>query len=122
MKMMMIMMMMMMMMIGDEEDLIIMEFEVSSIDSEKGLLAYMNNIITRNDEMAAFALSKVAELWNHKTGDGSIFYALKPSWVKREATQSYFTLHPERRNFNTLRKFMQDQRLQKREEADANKE
>jgi len=101
----------------DEEDLIILEFEVSSIESLKGLLAYMNNIITRNAEISAYALSKISELWNHKTGDGSIFYALKPSWVKREVTESYFTLHPERRKFATLRKFMQEQRIQKREEA-----
>lgn len=99
----------------DEEDLIVIEFELESVDSEKGLLAYMNRIISLNDEVSQYALSKVSELWNHKAGDGSIYYALKPSWVSRDPTQTYYTLHPERRNFQALRSFMAEQRQQERD-------
>jgi hypothetical protein len=97
----------------DEEDLIVIEFDLESVESEKGLLAYLNNIIATNDELAPYALAKVPELWNHKAGDGSIYYALKPSWVKRARTESYYALHPEKQKFRTrlqaLKQFMAEQ-------------
>lgn len=106
----------------DEQDLIVMEFDLETVDSEKGLLTYINNIITNNAELAGYALSKVPELWAHSK-DGSIYYALKPSWVSRETTLAYYTLHPERRNFTAYRAFMKEQaklEAQKKEEEGDN--
>lgn len=101
----------------DEEDLVIIEFELESVDSERGLLAYLSNIIKSNAELAKYSLSKVPELWNHKPGDGSIYYALKPSWVRRSHTESYYALHPERQNFQAMREFISNQRQKEREKA-----
>jgi hypothetical protein len=85
----------------DEEDLIIIEFELSSLDSVKGLQAYMNILEHTNDIISSHGLSKVVELWNHEPGDGSVYYAFKPPWVKRSSTDSYYVLHPDRRSFRT---------------------
>jgi hypothetical protein len=86
----------------DEEDLIILEFELASLDSVKGLLAYMNMLEHTNETISSHGLSKVVELWNHEPGDGSVYYAFKPPWVKRAATDSYYVLHPDRKNFRAM--------------------
>lgn len=71
----------------DEDDLVIVSFQRDTIDSEKGLQAYMNMLIKRLPVISKYGFSKVIELWNHAPDDGPVlYYALKPSWVSRKIT------------------------------------
>lgn len=100
----------------DEEDLVVVEFNIESLDSEKGLLAYMNMLTQTNEVVSENGLSKVVELWNHYPNDGSVYYAFKPPWVKRRTTDSYYTLYPERRNFRALKQMQMQMEMEKEKE------
>ena len=64
-------------------------------------------------------MSKIVELWNHQPGDGSVYYAFKGPWVKRSGEESYYTLHPERRNFRTMQQYEAQEEAKKQAQAAA---
>jgi hypothetical protein len=147
---------------SDPEDLIIIKFDLASLENPVGLLTYMNMLSSSNREfgvpilaMACRALpcrrpsfvrhpfastharyasvcfdsaraaivsenklSKVVELWNHRPGDGSLYFCYKPVHVKRAASEVFFTLHPEHRSFQTLRAAQDTEREQRRQLAE----
>lgn len=82
----------------DADDIIILEFDSSTVDNPKGLQAYMNMLTKSSPIISEHILSKVVELWSH-TADSHIYYAYKPPWVHRAATEPYYILHPDQRKF-----------------------
>jgi|JI10StandDraft_1071094.scaffolds.fasta_scaffold216283_2 hypothetical protein len=66
------------------EDFIEIKFDVASIDSARGLHAYMNTLLTGNDMMVKHCLRRVAHYWGWKDEGESryLYYMLAPPWVK----------------------------------------
>jgi hypothetical protein len=88
-----------------EDDLVVVRFELDTVDSERGLLAYMNVLSSSdNATTAKYDLKRVVEDWGRRAeaaepgGTGAVvFYTWRPPWVRHEAVQPFFTLHPARR-------------------------
>lgn len=66
-----------------------------TVDSMEGMNAYMNVFARCNDLCIQYQLVKVIEFWGTDPGDGSLYYVLRPPWVKPNRLQTYFSLHPE---------------------------
>jgi hypothetical protein len=56
------------------------KFDASSVDTVKGLYAYMNTMIISNEDLTKFELRKVTYFWGHRE-DNYIYYMLAPPWV-----------------------------------------
>ena len=68
----------------DDEHLVV-RFELSTLDSEPGLGAYMN--FSRNEHVVSkFSLKKVVEDWNVTPGDGHLYFTFRPPWVTSRIT------------------------------------
>jgi len=52
---------------------------------ENGLVAYMNVFCKTNRVPSKYGLHKVAEDWNAKPGDGGLYFAFRPPWVKNRS-------------------------------------
>mmetsp|Transcript_27115 Transcript_27115/g.23980 ORF Transcript_27115/g.23980 Transcript_27115/m.23980 type:complete len:172 (+) Transcript_27115:582-1097(+) len=63
------------------EELIEIKFDGKTIDTTKGLHAYMNTLLHNNEEVMHFDLRRVIHFWGYKEGH-YIYYMLAPSWVK----------------------------------------
>ena len=90
----------------DDEHLVI-RFELSTLDSEPGLVAYMNIFARTNEVVAKYMLKKVVEDWNVTPGDGHLYFTFRPPWVQTRPLDTFYSLHPEQRTF-------QDPRLKQR--------
>jgi len=100
-----------------DQDLVQIAFHMASVDSERGVLAYMNVLSKDVDLLAGLGLQKVSQLWGLKRdftselqasrgdadvdGDAApnpehtwVFFLLKPKWVKMRPTDAYYTVHP----------------------------
>lgn len=82
---------------ANEEEQWVIRFEMNTVDSEPGLVAYMNILLRCNDVVQKYKLTKVVEHWNVKPGDGFMYFTLRPPWVKSKPVDSYYALHPEER-------------------------
>ena len=89
-----------------DDEHIVVRFEMSTLDSEPGLVAYMNLFARTNHVVSKFLLKKVVEDWNVTPGDGHLYFTFRPPWVNVRPTDTFFSLHPEQRSF-------QDPRLSK---------
>ena len=65
-----------------DDDNIAIRFETISVDSERGLVAYMNVFARTHVLMSKYSLTKLTEDWNAKPGDGGLYFVLRPPWVK----------------------------------------
>lgn len=82
----------------DDEHLVV-RFELSTLDSEPGLGAYMN-VFSRNEHVVSkFSLKKVVEDWNVTPGDGHLYFTFRPPWVTSRITDTFYALHPEQRTY-----------------------
>ena len=63
------------------EEMIEIKFENNSIDTEKGLKIYMNNMISANSVMRKYGLRRISYFWGYKEDD-YIYYMVAPPWVK----------------------------------------
>ena len=63
------------------EEFIEIKFDGKTIDTTKGLHAYMNTLLHNNEEVMNFDLRRVIHYWGYKEGQ-FIYYMLAPSWVK----------------------------------------
>jgi hypothetical protein len=96
----------------DEDDLILIQFALDSVDNLRGLQSYMNMFVKTSPIVSEFQLAKLPELWHHcpahdnqqqnqqqqqdgAPSDPNVYYALRPPWVRRRAEASMFALHPE---------------------------
>jgi len=86
----------------DDEHLVV-RFELSTLDSEPGLVAYMNIFARTNDVVAKYTLKKVVEDWNVTPGDGHLYFTFRPPWVVSRPLDTFYSLHPEQRTFQDPR-------------------
>lgn len=105
-----------------DQDLVQVAFYMASVDSERGVLAYMNVLSKDVDLLGDLGLRKVSQLWGMKRdftrelqmkGDQMdsqqdeslfdneenpentwIFFLLTPKWVRMRPTDAYYTVHP----------------------------
>ncbi|CDW90631.1 UNKNOWN [Stylonychia lemnae] len=65
------------------EDFIEMRFDAQSLDSPKGLHAYLNNLVNMNEMMLRYQLRRVTEYWGVFGDDGQhIYYMLAPPFIR----------------------------------------
>uniref|UniRef100_A0A7S1C302 Uncharacterized protein n=1 Tax=Bicosoecida sp. CB-2014 TaxID=1486930 RepID=A0A7S1C302_9STRA len=84
-----------------EDDMIVVRFQADTVDSERGLHAYMNVLASTGDVVSKNKLTRVVEDWHAQPGDGFLYYMFRPPWVRARGTDAFFTLHPEERAFST---------------------
>jgi len=82
----------------DDEHLVV-RFELSTLDSEPGLVAFMNMFARSNSVVNKLMLRKVVEDWNVTPGDGHLYFTFRPPWVAARVTDTFYALHPEHRVF-----------------------
>ena len=63
------------------EEMIEIKFDGKTIDTTKGLHAYMNTMLHTNPEVMRYDLRRVIHYWGFKEGQ-FIYYVVAPSWVK----------------------------------------
>eukprot|EP00746_Dinoflagellata_sp_MGD_P165764 gnl/MRDRNA2_/MRDRNA2_95230_c0_seq1.p1 gnl/MRDRNA2_/MRDRNA2_95230_c0~~gnl/MRDRNA2_/MRDRNA2_95230_c0_seq1.p1 ORF type:complete len:470 (+),score=84.39 gnl/MRDRNA2_/MRDRNA2_95230_c0_seq1:80-1489(+) len=105
-----------------DQDLVQVAFYMGSVDSERGVLAYMHLLSKGVDLLGDLGLRKVSQLWGMKRdftqelqmkrdhmdiqqdeavfeGEENpentwIFFLLAPKWVRMRPTDAYYTVHP----------------------------
>lgn len=97
-----------------DQDLVQVAFHMETVDSERGVLAYMSVLSKDTDLLSGLGLRKVSQLWGMKRDfstdlmggsetigevEGSlehtwIFFLLMPKWVRMRPTDAYYTVHP----------------------------
>lgn len=92
-----------------DQDLIQIAFHMYTVDSERGVVAYMGVLSKDVDLLATLGLRKVSQLWgmqrdfsdelpdSHGAEPGEhtwMFFLLAPKWVKMRPTDAYYTVHP----------------------------
>jgi len=82
-----------------EDEHIVVRFELSVLETAPGLQPYMNTFARGNFVVTKYMLKKVVEDWNVTPGDGMLYFTLRPPWVKSLLTDTFYTLHPEQRQF-----------------------
>jgi len=86
-----------------DDEHVVVRFELSTLDSEPGLSAYMNVFSRSHRVISKFQLRKVVEDWNVTPGDGHLYFTFRPPWVTSRITDTFFSLHPEQRTFQDSR-------------------
>lgn len=99
-----------------DQDLVQVAFHMPTVDSERGLFAYMS-VLSKDDMLSQLGLSKVSQLWGLKRDFSSeaqnssimdseldeeeakvshvwIFFLLQPKWVRMRPTDAYYTMNP----------------------------
>jgi hypothetical protein len=46
---------------------------------------------------------QVAQFWNIQPGDGSVYFTLRPAWMRSGPADAFYVLHPEERTYRTSR-------------------
>jgi hypothetical protein len=100
-----------------DQDLVQIAFHMETVDSERGVLAYMGVLAKDVDLVGNLGLRKVSQLWGMRRdfseevgeamqegSDGAmleedqahtwIFFLLMPKWVRMRPTDAYYTVHP----------------------------
>jgi len=96
-----------------DQDLIQIAFHMDTVDSERGVVAYMSVLSRDADLLGSMGLRKVSQLWGMKRDFsaelGSVaeepreaenqehswmFFLLMPKWVRMRATDAYYTFYP----------------------------
>ena len=75
--------------IGTNPDSFIeIKFDQKSVDTELGLKAYMNTLITTHEVISQFDLRKVLKYWGFKD-DKHVYFMLAPQWIKFNPAHVY---------------------------------
>lgn len=99
-----------------EQDLVQVAFHMANVDSERGVMAYMNVLSKDIELLGSLALRKVSQLWGMRRDFSTemdagkededdvdqafeeehvwTFFLLMPKWVKMRPTDAYYTVHP----------------------------
>merc|ERR1712232_14827 len=97
-----------------DQDLVQIAFHMATVDSERGVLAYMNVLSKDVELLGTLALRKVSQLWGMKRDFSNemitspkekeekteanehvwTFFLMTPKWVKMRPTDAYYTVHP----------------------------
>ena len=83
----------------NEDEQWVIRFPLHAVDSDAGLVAYMNVLTRTNAVIMKYQLVKVVEHWNVRPGDGHVYFTLRPPWVKVRPVEAHYVLHPEERLF-----------------------
>ena len=84
---------------NDEEQWVI-RFRTETVDSEAGLLTYMNLMMRCNDMVLKHGLRKVIDAWNVRAGE-HLHFTVAPPWSERNATgKAWYALHPEESKYS----------------------
>mmetsp|Transcript_24206 Transcript_24206/g.52899 ORF Transcript_24206/g.52899 Transcript_24206/m.52899 type:complete len:391 (+) Transcript_24206:390-1562(+) len=102
----------------NEEDCWVVRVALSSIDSEAGLMAYMNVFIRCNELINKYQLTKVVEFWGTTPDDGFVYFVMRPPWVRADRVQAFFALFPEERDWRTTQAAQDLQRTRPAREAE----
>merc|ERR1739838_991363 len=86
-----------------DDEHVVIRFELSTLDSEPGLVAYMNIFARTNTTVQDYLLKKVVEDWNVTPGDGHLYFTFRPPWVSGRLVDTFYSLHPEQRTFQDPR-------------------
>ena len=90
-------------MCSTDDEHLVLRFELSTLDSEPGLVAYMNIFARTSEVVSKYTLKKVVEDWNVTPGDGHLYFTFRPPWVQSRPLDTYYSLHPEQRTFQDPR-------------------
>jgi hypothetical protein len=75
--------------IGTNPDSFIeIKFDQKSVDTELGLKAYMNTLITTHEVISQFDLRKVLKFWGFKD-EKHVYFMLAPQWIKFNPAHVY---------------------------------
>jgi len=98
-----------------DQDLVQIAYHLETVDSERGVLAYMGVLSKDVELLGHLGLRKVSQLWgmrrdfsaemgvSNEGGETSmdesrehtwIFFLLMPKWVRMRPTDAYYTVHP----------------------------
>ena len=85
----------------NEDEQWVVRIPLHAVDSDAGLVAYMNVLARTNAIIMKYQLVKVVEHWNVRPGDGHVYFTLRPPWVKVRPVEAHYVLHPEERLFQS---------------------
>lgn len=75
--------------IGTNPDSFIeIKFDQKSVDTDLGLRAYMNTLISTHEVISQFDLRKVLQYWGYKD-ERHVYFMLAPQWIKFNCAQVY---------------------------------
>lgn len=83
----------------NEKHMIVVRFGEGSVESRKGLEAYMNIFSRCNSLVDKYRLTKVGGYWDLAPGDGNIYYTFCPPWVRYNRLENFFSRRPEERHW-----------------------
>ena len=63
------------------DNFIEIKFDQKSVDTELGLKAYMNTLISTHEVISQFNLRKVLKFWAYKD-ESHVYFMLSPQWIK----------------------------------------
>ena len=66
------------------------KFDQRSIDTDLGLKAYMNTMLTTHEVISQFNLKRVLKYWGYKD-DRHIYFMLAPPWIRFNPANVYMS-------------------------------
>lgn len=97
----------------DEDDHVIIEFDLRTIDNPNGLVCYMNMLTNASSITSSWGLFKISQLWNHKPTPNTVYFGYRPWWVRQRITDSFYTVHPEMRTMRAEKQHLKEQERMK---------
>ncbi len=85
----------------NDDDCWVVRIPLAGVDSEQGLLAYMNVLIRCNELVTKYQVQKVPEFWGTAPGDGAMYFVMRPPWVRPDRIASFYTIFPEEKDWRT---------------------
>lgn len=68
-----------------------LRFEEESLDSRKGLRAYMNRLASSGELPARHRLRRAAEDWDSSPGDGHVYFVFRPPWLRLRPADAFLS-------------------------------
>ena len=86
-----------------DDGLISISFPMDGLESDFGVLAYMNTRANANDIIEKFVLQKCVDKWNVRTSDNKAHFFFRPPWLPAGGQgATMFELHPDTRRAGPL--------------------
>lgn len=86
-----------------DDEHVVIRFEMATLESEPGLVSYMNVFSRTSSIVSEWRLKKVVEDWNVTPGDGHLYFTFRPPWISAPVLDTYYSLHPEERVYQDKR-------------------
>jgi len=79
-----------------DDGLISITFPMDELESDFGVLAYMNTRANASEIIEKFVLKKCVDKWNIRTSDNKSHFFFRPPWIPAEPQgKTFYELHPE---------------------------